>query len=400
MSQHPGHGVLSQLHSFLESQPLADRADWVAAIKAIAAEVETADGEAVAFIESAPSNTTPLSYGLGKTSCDHSRPSPPPNASKNPGLSPQETTHQPASGQFVECRPETTLPCDVCLSTPSGYAIQLGGGRSVKPLDFMSHSLSDSKAAFLCRRMLPAGCKTLVDVGSRTGVVVWSACAYTDVAAVIGIEGNSYFAQLQKAVIEKSCPCPDPAVPACSGHQTSRQPRRHNLGSRARVFEGDALSPEGLQRAGCTEDHLPAQQILASADCVVMNNVFEWFTPHEGRQEDVQVPHWQAVRRAVSRPVPTQRRVQFLLRYADLCTCVWLATCAYAGVVIIATPSLEEVYETNPSLGSIFAGWVTECPVDPAHSARTHIQLAGLEGTVDAEQGFDEEALESVRDLH
>jgi len=127
------------------------------------------------------------------------------------------------------------------------------GSRNTEELTYITHSCSKERLQFIFCDLLPnlAG-KTVVDIGSRLGAVLYGAYYYSQASKIIGIEINSDFCQLQKKTV-----------------------KQFGLNDRVCILEGDML---GLAN------------IIKSSNVVVLNNVFSWFLP-----EKQQVKMWKCL---------------------------------------------------------------------------------------------------------
>ncbi|KAM4664510.1 uncharacterized protein O3C94_012591 isoform 2-T2 [Discoglossus pictus] len=114
------------------------------------------------------------------------------------------------------------------------------GSRKTAPIEFLSHSFSLLELKFLFQHVLPdlAG-KTLVDVGSRLGAVLYAGYVYSAASRLCGVEINDEFCNHQENIIKK-----------------------YHFEDRIQVFHSDICSQKSL---------------LQDADVVVLNNVFEYF---------------------------------------------------------------------------------------------------------------------------
>nr|XP_014340082.1 PREDICTED: uncharacterized protein LOC102348870 isoform X2 [Latimeria chalumnae] len=132
------------------------------------------------------------------------------------------------------------------------YCLNCGSHRTAS-LGFISHSFSIPELKFLFHHVLPdlTG-KTLVDVGSRLGAVLYAGYLYSSASQLIGVEINTDFCQLQEAAIKK-----------------------YNFADRIQVVHTDI----------CTQSF-----ILQNADVIIMNNVFEYFL-----EKEEQVRAWQCI---------------------------------------------------------------------------------------------------------
>ncbi|XP_022621872.1 uncharacterized protein LOC111237171 [Seriola dumerili] len=119
------------------------------------------------------------------------------------------------------------------------YCLSCGSYRTA-PLDFLSHSFSVSELQFLFQNVLPdLSGRTLVDVGSRLGAVLYGGYVYSSASRLLGLELSEEFVQLQNNMLQK-----------------------YRLNDRVKVLHADV----------CTQDVL-----LQNTDVLVMNNVFEFF---------------------------------------------------------------------------------------------------------------------------
>ncbi|XP_057716206.1 uncharacterized protein zgc:109986 [Corythoichthys intestinalis] len=132
------------------------------------------------------------------------------------------------------------------------YCLQCGS-RSTAPLEFVSHSFSVSELLFLFQNVLPdLSGRTLVDVGSRLGAVLYGGFLFSSASRLVGIELSADFVNLQNKMLHK-----------------------YGMDARAQVVHADV----------CSQDTL-----LHNADVVVMNNVFEYFM-----QPEQQVRAWRFI---------------------------------------------------------------------------------------------------------
>lgn len=182
---------------------------------------------------------------------------------------PSENIIQPTKGENADCRPETTVHVDAFLYTDydidqlveegklSRNYCKACGSRDVAPLTFISHSASGRRAQFIFRDMVPyLEGKSVLDVGSRLGVMLYAAHAFTPANPIIGIEINPDFCQLQENVI-----------------------KHFQMDDRIKIMNTDVRN---------------AADVVSTVDVVILNNVFEFFMP-----EHEQVQLWQFLRKHI-----------------------------------------------------------------------------------------------------
>ncbi|XP_063803956.1 uncharacterized protein LOC134980882 isoform X2 [Pseudophryne corroboree] len=118
------------------------------------------------------------------------------------------------------------------------------GSRKTAPIDFLSHSFSIVELKYLFQHVLPdLSEKTLVDVGSRLGAVLYAGYVYSSARQLKGVEINADLCNLQDNIIKK-----------------------YQFTDRIQVYHSDICSQQSL---------------LHHADVVVLNNVFEYFLDTE-----------------------------------------------------------------------------------------------------------------------
>ncbi|KAG8560769.1 hypothetical protein GDO81_015119 [Engystomops pustulosus] len=118
------------------------------------------------------------------------------------------------------------------------------GSTKTAPLDFVSHSFSIPELRFLFHHAFPdLSGKTLLDVGSRLGAVLFAGYVYSSASRLYGVEINPELCDLQEKIINK-----------------------YNFLDRIQVHHADICSQKTL---------------LQGADVIVLNNVFEYFLNKE-----------------------------------------------------------------------------------------------------------------------
>ncbi|XP_075699796.1 uncharacterized protein LOC142664529 isoform X3 [Rhinoderma darwinii] len=78
------------------------------------------------------------------------------------------------------------------------------GSTKTAPIDFLSHSFSILELKFLFHHALPdLSGKTLLDVGSRLGAVLYAGYVYSSASRLEGVEITAEFCDLQDKIINK-----------------------------------------------------------------------------------------------------------------------------------------------------------------------------------------------------
>ncbi|XP_022708662.1 uncharacterized protein LOC111271892 isoform X1 [Varroa jacobsoni] len=175
---------------------------------------------------------------------------------------PSERIVAPTSGENADCNPRTTMHVDAFLYPDEeinklcedgilsmSYCSDCGS-RNIRPLTIISHSASKSRTQFIFQKVLPPDLVnggTVVDVGSRLGVLCYGAYLMSGASRIIGVELNSDLCTLQESVIQ-----------------------RFSMNDRIQIVNADIVS-------------LP--DVLAGANAVFINNSFEFFSDHSKQRE-------------------------------------------------------------------------------------------------------------------
>ncbi|KAG0339275.1 hypothetical protein BG000_002485 [Podila horticola] len=119
------------------------------------------------------------------------------------------------------------------------------GSKETRPLNFISHSASVVQLQFLFQVLLKDKIqnKVVLDVGSRLGAVLYAGYLFTEAKKLVGVEMNDYFCKLQNNMV-----------------------RKHRMQDRIEIVHDNLLNRSTL---------------LQGADVVIMNNVFQFFSPVE-----------------------------------------------------------------------------------------------------------------------
>nr|XP_037287484.1 uncharacterized protein LOC119180394 [Rhipicephalus microplus] len=219
---------------------------------------------------------------------------------------PSESILVPKQGENADCDPATTVHVDAFLYDDEAIdeLVEQGrlsrsyckacGSHDTAPLTFISHSASARRAEFIFREMVPyLKDKSVLDVGSRLGVMLYAAHAFTPANPIIGVEMNPDLCQIQETAI-----------------------KHFQMEDRIKVINANVLAVPDL---------------VASSDVVILNNVFEFFTP-----EQEQVALWQFLRRTIKK-----------------------------GAILVTVPSLEDSLK-NLQTGIVISEWVKQSYVtDP-----------------------------------
>ncbi|KAJ3363959.1 hypothetical protein GGF32_003057 [Allomyces javanicus] len=120
------------------------------------------------------------------------------------------------------------------------YCTACGMAKHVEPLNFISHSLSVDNAEGLFSRYFKSTTLPILDIGSRTGALLYAAAHFTTSPAITGIELNRDWADLAQTMV-----------------------KRYALANRVSVLAGDVRT-------------FPTA-VKAATGILVMNNVFEYF---------------------------------------------------------------------------------------------------------------------------
>jgi len=183
---------------------------------------------------------------------------------------PSENIVHPTSGDDSILNPVNSVHVDAFLYDEDGEEalVQEGhlsrsycrdcGSRNTADLTFITHSCSKERLELIfCGMLPPLDGKTVIDIGSRIGAVLYGAYFYSKATKIIGIEMNNELCKVQNEMVNL-----------------------HKMGDRVSVVEGDMCNFGGLIKTG---------------DVIVLNNVFDWFMP-----PNVQVKMWQFLRTTLS----------------------------------------------------------------------------------------------------
>ncbi|OQR71890.1 hypothetical protein BIW11_01411 [Tropilaelaps mercedesae] len=175
---------------------------------------------------------------------------------------PSEKIVTPTSGDNADCNPETTIHIDAFLYPDaevdklcdngilSTYYCADCGSRKTRPLTIISHSASKDRTQFIYQKLLPPDLlngATVVDVGSRLGVLCYGAYLMSTAERIVGVELNADLCALQESVVQEFA-----------------------MTDRIQIVNADILN-------------LP--EVLAEAKAVIINNSFEFFSDNVKQRE-------------------------------------------------------------------------------------------------------------------
>ena len=176
-----------------------------------------------------------------------------PTIGEDSNLTPANTVHIDAF--LYDEQAEDALVEEGLLS--KSYCIDCGS-KNIDDVTFITHSCSKERLQFMFGELLPSlKDKTVIDIGSRIGAVLYGAYFYSEANKIIGIEINTEFCHLQRCIVDK-----------------------YKLGDKISILEGDMAS---------------MAEVIATGDVVILNNVFEWFMAPE-----MQVSMWKFLRSTFS----------------------------------------------------------------------------------------------------
>lgn len=186
-------------------------------------------------------------------------------------IMPSEKIITPKSGDNSDCDPKHTIHVDGFLYDQSEIdeLVEEGklqnhfckdcGSHNTAPLTYVTHSASRDRLDFIFSTLLPwIEGKTILDVGSRLGAMLYGGYLYTAASSIIGVEINPDLCKIQNEMIEK-----------------------HNFSDRIRVICDDVRN---------------VKEELQNADVVILNNVFEFFLP-----EEEQISCWKFLKKNIKK---------------------------------------------------------------------------------------------------
>ncbi|KAG8190846.1 hypothetical protein JTE90_028342 [Oedothorax gibbosus] len=134
------------------------------------------------------------------------------------------------------------------------------GSTNVAPITFISHSASIPRIQFIFKCMLPdLNGKTVLDVGSRLGAILYGAYYCSSASKIIGVEMNQDLCKLQNHIVSK-----------------------YGLNDRIQVICNNICG-------------LP--EVVQASDVIIFNNVFECFMDIESQQNI-----WKWLRNHITKP--------------------------------------------------------------------------------------------------
>jgi len=129
----------------------------------------------------------------------------------------------------------STSECAVCKS------------KNITDLEMVSHSMSQDELTVLFEEINDF--EVMVDIGSRTGCILYAAQLMTKAKEIIGIEIDQEWCKIQDNVVEK-----------------------FGMEDRIKIVNEDAKSEK-------------SKKILSKSDLTIMNNPFQWFSKDNGKAD-------------------------------------------------------------------------------------------------------------------
>eukprot|EP00051_Salpingoeca_urceolata_P018940 m.270165 g.270165 ORF g.270165 m.270165 type:complete len:332 (-) comp19311_c0_seq9:118-1113(-) len=173
-------------------------------------------------------------------------------------LAPDESMSLPQHGQYRDMDPTTFVHVDEFLfdeddvdalvdegKLSRNFCLDCGSHNSA-PLNFISHSCSVADLQQLYQTLGDLTGKTVLDIGSRLGPVLYTGYYCSAAARLVGVELNGHMCQLQQQIVDKFA-----------------------MSKRVQIVEGDVINHADL---------------VQGANVVVLNNVFEFFCDLEAQQ--------------------------------------------------------------------------------------------------------------------
>lgn len=177
-----------------------------------------------------------------------------------------ESILTPTKGENMDCDSTTTIHVDGFLyddeemdelmerkELQCNYCADCGS-KNIKPCVIISHSMSVDSLHYIFNFVLPdLHGKTVLDVGSRLGAVLYGAYIFTSARRIIGVEMNADFCKLQADIVHK-----------------------YEMEDRIEIVN--------KRIEDCPE-------IVEHSDIIILNNVFEFYVP-----EAVHIEIWKFLR--------------------------------------------------------------------------------------------------------
>ncbi|XP_060083548.1 uncharacterized protein LOC132562795 [Ylistrum balloti] len=185
---------------------------------------------------------------------------------------PTERILTPVAGPNSDCDPTTTVHVDAFLFDDNvidglcddgkmsrNYCRQCGS-KEISPLTFITHSASVRQIKYMFQYLLPnLHGKAVLDVGSRTGAVLYGAYLFSDASKIVGVELDKSFCDLQKKIVEK-----------------------YEFKDRIKIVHQNIMN---------------YLQYLNRFDVIILNNVFEFFMEMKAQKQV-----WQSLYQNINKP--------------------------------------------------------------------------------------------------
>ncbi|XP_021375117.1 uncharacterized protein LOC110464300 isoform X2 [Mizuhopecten yessoensis] len=187
-------------------------------------------------------------------------------------ISPSEHIITPVAGPNSDCDPTTTVHVDAFLFNDdvidnlcddgkmSRNYCQQCGSKEISPLTFITHSASVKQIKYMFRHLLPdLRGKAVLDVGSRTGAVLYGAYLFSGASKIVGVELDKNFCELQQKMVDK-----------------------YKMVDRIQIVHQNVMN---------------YLQFLQAFDVIILNNVFEFFMDVQSQRKV-----WQSLYEYMKKP--------------------------------------------------------------------------------------------------
>jgi len=181
-----------------------------------------------------------------------------------------EKLYEPVVGEDVGLTRKNTVHLDSFLYDNADEERMLGDGtipRSIckdcgslncEDVTIITHSCSHEKIEWIFRGLLPPlKDKTVLDVGSRLGAVLFGGFHHSKASRLVGVEISAEFCDIANKAVKKHC-----------------------LDKRIEIINDDVAN---------------VPNVVKAANVIILNNVFEWF-----QEKEKQVKLWQYLKETIT----------------------------------------------------------------------------------------------------